>query len=568
VIAAVLAWPAVATGDTLCVPSTSIPGCPASAANEPTIQDAVNNGHNGDTIMIGAGTYDESVVDIPTKYQIVGAGQAQTIIQGQGSPAVTVAPGSTISNLTINMYNATGETALQLAGGATNVAITATEPGSTMNNIGVDLVGGGTFSHGSITLPVTGGDLEFYGGVIGDGTVSDTKITAAVGANGDLLGQMPTLIRDQIAANRGIVDDGSVTVEDSLIQTLTEPSSPDSGITMDPNLFAGTIVARHVTVVGDGATGSVGLRADASSATGPEASAVTLASSILTGYATSVAVSAEAIIGAASTTVTVDHSFYDPATVHTSTTSSPATATISPDSHSGNVNPLFVNPAAGNFRLQAGSPAIDAGDPSLASGESITDLDGNPRSVAGRNGDALTSDVGAYEFQPHAPTVRATPGPNNTFSASGSDVSPGDSVTYSWSFDDGAKATGATVTHTFKRPGRHSATVTATDLDGFTATATVQVTVLPPKPRLTHLKVRHTTVSYRDSERATTTFMLERHTHGHSYKRIKTFRHHDTAGKNHLTLEHLKHGSYRLIATPSNAAGAGKTATVTFTIKS
>lgn len=55
-----------------------------------------------------------------------------------------------------------------------------------------------------------------------------------------------------------------------------------------------------------------------------------------------------------------------------------------------NANPLFVNAASGNLRLQTCSPAINKG---LDSGNSApTDLEGNPRKVG-------TVDMGAYEFQ-------------------------------------------------------------------------------------------------------------------------------------------------------------------------
>jgi hypothetical protein len=52
---------------------------------------------------------------------------------------------------------------------------------------------------------------------------------------------------------------------------------------------------------------------------------------------------------------------------------------------------LFVNLAAGNLRLQSGSPCINSGNNAFVSGS--TDLDDNPRVVHG------TVDMGAYEFQ-------------------------------------------------------------------------------------------------------------------------------------------------------------------------
>jgi len=58
------------------------------------------------------------------------------------------------------------------------------------------------------------------------------------------------------------------------------------------------------------------------------------------------------------------------------------------------VDPLFLDPKAGDHHLQALSPLIDKGTPDLAPG---TDLDGNLRPCGGG------FDMGAYEFGPCPP---------------------------------------------------------------------------------------------------------------------------------------------------------------------
>ena len=79
--------------------------------------------------------------------------------------------------------------------------------------------------------------------------------------------------------------------------------------------------------------------------------------------------------------------------------------------------------------------------------------------------------MGAFEYQRVAPTAVATATPGSveagipaTFSATGSsDPNPGDTLSYSWTFDDGATASGPTVTHSFATAGTHTATL---DRDG------------------------------------------------------------------------------------------------------
>ncbi|MFE9252623.1 ThuA domain-containing protein [Streptomyces sp. NPDC007088] len=83
-----------------------------------------------------------------------------------------------------------------------------------------------------------------------------------------------------------------------------------------------------------------------------------------------------------------------------------------------------------------------------------------------------------------APTVEASANKTSgqsplavKFSAKGSD-GDGDAITYSWDFGDGSKkAAGAEASHTYRTDGTYTATVTATDATGLTATSSVEVVV-------------------------------------------------------------------------------------------
>lgn len=81
-------------------------------------------------------------------------------------------------------------------------------------------------------------------------------------------------------------------------------------------------------------------------------------------------------------------------------------------------DPLFVDPAAGDFRLQASSPVIDLGGALLAT-ESLHDLDLDPRELDG-DGLALL-DMGYDEWNPAHLAVVGTPalGQSVTFTTTG-----------------------------------------------------------------------------------------------------------------------------------------------------
>ncbi|MGJ5892350.1 PKD domain-containing protein [Streptomyces sp. V2] len=63
------------------------------------------------------------------------------------------------------------------------------------------------------------------------------------------------------------------------------------------------------------------------------------------------------------------------------------------------------------------------------------------------------------------------------FSSAGTSDQDGDALTYRWDFGDGATSTSANPSHTYRRNGTYTATLTAKDPDGRTGSASVQVVV-------------------------------------------------------------------------------------------
>jgi hypothetical protein len=146
-------------------------------------------------------------------------------------------------------------------------------------------------------------------------------------------------------------------------------------------------------------------------------------------------------------------------------------------------DPGFVDPAAGDYRLQKTSQLIDEGNPApLTQNESSTDLAGNPR-VASR-GAGNVRDIGAYEVANGGPTANiaiATANPittaPTTFSGSASTDPDGDALAYTWKFDNNQVSNGEIVNRTIGTSGLHTVELTVTDSTGVAATTSIQYSV-------------------------------------------------------------------------------------------
>ena len=167
------------------------------------------------------------------------------------------------------------------------------------------------------------------------------------------------------------------------------------------------------------------------------------------------------------------------------------------DTRTLQANPRFVAPAQGDFHLMAGSPAIDAANSGLASWPSA-DAEGkarvdDPATPNTGRGSITYADRGALEFQPTAgnqpPVARLTVTPSSgtaplTVSADASASSDPDGTIASYRFDFGdgtvvGPQPGSTATHTYAA-GQWTCTVTVTDNNGATGSASAIVTVSSP----------------------------------------------------------------------------------------
>jgi hypothetical protein len=272
-------------------------------------------------------------------------------------------------------------------------------------------------------------------------------------------------------------------------------------------------------------------------------------------------------------------------------------------------NPALVNPAGGDFHETAASPTIDVGISNAANGS--FDFDGQPRETA-----AGKTDIGADEFfAVPGVTAGAVSGLSSTGATLNGSVTPGIRAAATYVFEYGTTPAGA-VPVSASLAGRLAPgtlyywKLVASNVQG-TAATSAQTLMTPPSPlkptgpapSLTKVSVspskffdsgrRHklgTTITYVDSQAATTTFVVEQSRPGiRSGKRcvapprhlrgrpkhctrvvvLGTFTHADIAGTNRVKFSGklhghaLKPGRYELRIVARNKLGLGSTAHTT-----
>jgi PKD domain len=482
--AAALAAPAVAGAATYCVGSPAGPcdvSKPRSAAG---LQDALSQAQasaDDDVVRIDEGIYVGTFTyGGSSRVRIQGSG-ATTMIQGTGTlPALAVEGTSaetTVSDLAVQMASAGQSPSIGLrigAGLAERVRVT--NPGDSQGTAVMFAVGGDIADSTIMAGEATGIDDH---GSAGAHDVRNTVIEGTVGVRARQ--GLWRLDRAQITATLGGVasyaDVGTV-VRNSLIRVSGLAGSPLATAALHQG-DEGALLAEQVTILG-GPDLRYGVLAAANGAM------ISVRSSIVAGGESS----SFACKPGAVSQIFVAYSNFAPPDPGSTGACVPFQETAGTNTH---FPPRFVDvlvtpgsPTV-NLRLKHDSPLIDRGDPSLAHDEDLAHED---RVVDGDGDNVPMPDMGAYEYQRRPPTaVIAAPaagavaaGAPIGFRAHGSsDPDAGDvTLTYVWSFGDGATATGLTATHTYATPGPRTVTLTVTDPTGLTGSATRTLTVQGP----------------------------------------------------------------------------------------
>lgn len=418
---------------TFCVHPAASQHCAGTA--EPDLQTALTaartapNDTHRNTIIVGnpgaapSSGYSYNTANPTTNpVDIIGAGQGTTTLTYSGAGPSTVlavnGDGSSVSNLRVLLPAAGGQGVVLSGGSARGILITS--PGPQTNSLGaITLAPSSTpmaparsFTRSTIAFPTSGGTTG-QTAVIAVGSVLVTDISVRgqnIGSGGLLFAPAAAGYPNNAAVRRvrircvpqstsscfGLLVSGGVTVKaDNIALSLTGgPGSSFGALVTASGSANSTLNLSHASIYGNADLGASPSSFGIYTTDGGSSTATTnVRNSIIRNffYATLRSASGSGAVA----NVRYDYSDYD--FIHRlSTNSSGGTGKIT--NGIGNldtVNPLWLNPVNGDFRIPATSPVINKGAPGGLNPlvESITDVLGHPRISNHRR------DMGAVEYQ-------------------------------------------------------------------------------------------------------------------------------------------------------------------------
>ncbi|MFN8173891.1 MAG: choice-of-anchor Q domain-containing protein [Solirubrobacteraceae bacterium] len=384
-------------------------GCDFDMGTVSSALGAAGNLAGPDRVELGAATYNESGLDYigTDPVEIAGAGAALTTLTRGASAngAVLTISGApaTIRDLTVRVGPGSGGGSQPLGiGSSTPITISdvriRTDAGA-QSPVGMRLAADATLARLDVDLTAAGAGIGVAAAAIG-GTVdlSDSTVVAPTTGIKAELGGLAVRRATVRAQGLGIgAEAGSTATIDSSLVRIS--SNAGTGLRAYRTTAGGpsALTARQVTVVGTPGSSSKALAASSTYASAPAASTITVRDAVLRGFDYTV----YRYSSAGTASVGVDHSI---APLGPGTTYSSGAGAVTFAATVADLDPLFANAGAGDYRLAAGSPAINQDAQPLAAGESGTDLAGVARIIGGAR------DYGAYErtLAPVATTGAAT----------------------------------------------------------------------------------------------------------------------------------------------------------------
>jgi hypothetical protein len=403
-------------------------------ADQPTIQLGINAANPGDIVVVSPGIYYENINFFGKAITVTSAsGSANTIIDGGAiAPAVIFnsqeTRSSVLSNLTIRNGGATPGT---VGNGIWGGIFTGNNSNPTiLNNLITQNACNGYFGSGgallqgntiSGTLPPTTAGCSFGDGagiylysvsptpaqVIGNIIQNNVPLSGVVNNSGGAAvivnNSVGPIIENNIIRNNAmtgfmVINTNSMDFSQNLVYGNASANQAGGMYALVPYVNLGPpigIIENNTFAQNTGTTSQVDLEGNLAQFDFVNNIVVgnSPAPAFLCGYPPTDALSLTPLV--------IDHNDIFNA-------SGPAYGSGCPDQTGtyGNISadPRFTNPATFNFHPGTGSPVIDAGNNSLSSvgyqlGQSLTDLDGNPRLQDATGVGYPIIDMGAYEVQ-------------------------------------------------------------------------------------------------------------------------------------------------------------------------